>query len=436
MKKLILRSIVAICVLAVLVVAGGIALTLLVDPYTVYGSPLIDGLNARKPQLHKQIRRVKAVHIRDRGPSQLILGTSRSEYGLNIDHPCWDGHPFNASLPAGNVYDSMRFLEHACAAGKLERVVISLDLFAFNAHITSKLGAVDERLAIDPQGRETGWWARYLLRYGDLPLPGTWSTAWSTLWSQGDIPRYHADLRVNDASIEERIAEGQGHRWAFHESAADYMFVVYRPPPHRKYAFRTDSGDHPYDTLACFRRILELGHREGADVRLFVTPSHVWQLEVINTVGLWPMLEAWKTELVKANGEAAAARNREPFPLWDFFYPNSVTTEPVPAERNTEVRMLYFLEGSHFTKMGGRMVLDRMFPETPTGEMLPDDFGVRLTRANLLNHLEKSRIALSAWETDHSQDVAEIAALWEKAKAAEHRADVRILETAHRSGQH
>lgn len=406
----------------------GVLLNWRVDPYGVYGSRVFSGFNARKTELHKQIRRVKAVRIHDQTPSQLILGTSRAEYGLDFAHPCWgSGTPvFNASIPAGNIYEIMRFVQHAAAVGKLERVVVSLDFFAFNAHVRTKMGDVDALLAAAPDGAANGGRERRKLKYGDLFSPDAIGAAWKTVRKQDEEARYTVDLHVNEKSMEERFREGDGHRWAFQDSAGDYLFVVYCPPPAREYAFRKEQGDAVYDTIECLRNILRIGHREGADVRLFVTPSHAWQLECIRARGIWHLFDEWKRQLVAVNEEEAARAGAEPFPLWDFFHCNSITTEPVPPAGDRETRMAYFLEGSHFSKQTGRMVLDRLFADSATGQPVPEDFGIRMTPDTIDRHLELAAKAFAAWRETVPEDIAELAELVAKAATATRRDQVRI----------
>ncbi len=379
-----------------------------VDPYAVYGVPLVRHFNANKPELHKNLRFVKAVRLQAAAPAAIWLGTSRAEYGLDFDHPGWRHPPFNAAISGAGAYEIMRFLQHAVGAGQLEQVVLSLDFFAFNARIPNRLADLDDKLALLPDGQPQRWpqLAAATLKYRDLLSLDQLKASFDTVKDQGRTPRYFADLRVNDASVGERIAEGFGHRWAFKECVHSYMAVIYRD-----YSFASQKNGQTVDTLDCLRTMIRTAHARQVDLRAFITPSHAWQLETIRAVGLWPQFEEWKRQLVAIFAEEAAAAGQSPYPLWDFFDYNSVNCEPVPSADQRQYRMRYYLESSHFTKPVGRFVLDNVLATHTPGEAIPADFGVPLTPANLAAHLAAVNQRGAAYRAAHPDDLADIAAL-------------------------
>ena len=80
------------------------------------------------------ITRAKALAILKIRPKTIILGSSRTESGVDPNHALWDLQPvFNAAFGGADIYDSFYFLKHANSTGELKKAVIMVDFFMFNA---------------------------------------------------------------------------------------------------------------------------------------------------------------------------------------------------------------------------------------------------------------------------------------------------------------
>jgi hypothetical protein len=91
---------------------------------------------------------------------------------------------------------------------------------------------------------------------------------------------------------------------------------------------------------------------------------------------------------VEANSQGAAT----PPEVWDFCGFNPITTEPFPQPGETENRMRYYWEISHFRREVGDLMLGTMLAGASPG------LGRRVTSATLaddLARLEKERRALT-----------------------------------------
>ena len=62
-----------------------------VNPYSIYSSPKIEGINKDKTEFLNHLRLTKAYQVSRQKPTSIILGTSRSGRGLDPDHPGWGG---------------------------------------------------------------------------------------------------------------------------------------------------------------------------------------------------------------------------------------------------------------------------------------------------------------------------------------------------------
>ncbi|MGK7888104.1 MAG: hypothetical protein AB4042_02140, partial [Leptolyngbyaceae cyanobacterium] len=120
-----------------------------IDPYGLFGSPNIDGLNQLKPKQFGQVRVFKAADIIHQQPTVVLLGTSRADIGLDPSHPQLDsvGPAYNLGLLGANMHEVRQYFDHAIAnQPDLKVAVIGLDFFMFNTYKTNEANFQAERL--------------------------------------------------------------------------------------------------------------------------------------------------------------------------------------------------------------------------------------------------------------------------------------------------
>ena len=132
-----------------------------------------------------------------------------------------------------------------------------------------------------------------------------------------------------------------------------------------------------------------------------------WSARSSKRLGIGERYEFWLRELVRINEEEAALAGKQPLPLWDFSDANTITREPVPLSTDL-TPMRWFWEHSHYRKVTGNLILDRVFGYSEPERPLPADFGVRLTGANVDAHIARARIELQAWASANSDLVSPI----------------------------
>lgn len=109
------------------------ALVVLVDPYYLFGTPDISGINVVRPRYENHVPAVKPYQVRRIKPEAIILGSSRAEVALDPQHPGWNGkNVFNFGLPSATSYEVMLAFLHAQSVAPLKQAVIGLDFFGFN----------------------------------------------------------------------------------------------------------------------------------------------------------------------------------------------------------------------------------------------------------------------------------------------------------------
>jgi len=165
-------------------------------------------------------------------------------------------------------------------------------------------------------------------------------------------------------------------------------------PPKMQYCFTDpETGMTTFDP---YRFMIRKAYMEGTDLRLFITPLHAVVRATIEALGLGGRYAFWLKELVRINEEEASKAGRQPFPLWDFSAPSSITTEPIP-KLGDHSPMHWFWERSHYRKETGDLILDRVFNYSDPSRAVPADFGVRLTATNIEAHVTDGVLAVKKW---------------------------------------
>ena len=175
--------------------------------------------------------------------------------------------------------------------------------------------------------------------------------------------------------------------------------------PRLMYCFtNADTGMTMFDP---FRFMLRQAYAEGTDLRMFVTPVHAVVRTLQQALGLGERYEFWLKELVRINEEEAARAGKQQLPLWDFSDLNTITRDPIPQAGDL-APMRWFWEHSHYRKITGDLILDRLFGTRAAERQLPVDFGVPLTGTSVDAHIARSRSDLQGWAAANSDLVAPI----------------------------
>ena len=394
---------------AALLLAAVAAFNAVVDPYGMYRWVEAAGFNAHKPAIYHRVRLLKAFEVRRMAPRAIALGSSRSHLALRPSHPGWDAGPvYNLAFDGATTREMYHYLRHAHAGQRLEQVVLGLDSYHPTPWAATVRPDFDPLLLRAPGLGPPHWLAADLRLLTSLD---TLQESLRTLRSQWDAPEWYAPdgQRLGEVFFRRpgEMFREQGPRAYFDEiNRMEVGFQVVPPPDPDQ-----PPAPPPEETsLDYVRKIVDFCRREGIDLRLFITPAHVYQMEIAAEMGSWGTIEQGRRALVELlDEEARRHTGAEPFPLYDFGGYNAVTTEALPP-RGSQREMRYYWDSSHFKEGVGDRVLDRVLAR-PDGPAPADGFGLRLTPGNIDQALAQLRAARDAYRAAHRRELAALRAM-------------------------
>ena len=382
---------------ASLVFFGTALFNYIADPYSIWGSPSIKGVNTSKYSVfHERIQSYVSWSHWPKPPSTILLGTSRTADGLRENHPTFQNDTtYNMALGGQPIDETLLLFKHALKSGKLKKVVIGLDFFAFNAYWAADSADQEKRLT---PGLNLD------LLFNSSTLSDSFTTLRQSFPALGIVRSAQgAEAEsLNNAPASPGILP---MRVLFKE--VEKIYVDYhRPYPYRIYSYSNAKKGN--NTINDFRELLKIAYANNIELHLLISPSHAWHWEGLANVELWQDWEQWKRTLTRINAEEANKSAKPIYPIWDFSGYNSITTETVPATNSAD-RMKWYSDSSHYNRACGDLILDRVFSLSDASMPIPDDFGILIDEHNITTHLKDIRRARAHYAETHPSDVQEMA---------------------------
>jgi hypothetical protein len=369
-----------LCIIAGLAAVGGA--NAVIDPYGIWGLSALPTLRGHRPEEVFHDRMFKAHELQREHPDAVLLGTSRTQVGLDPHSPAFQGRAervVNAALSDGQPWEAWRYLQHAEGLGPVKLAVMGLDYLSFDVSAPPNVEFSDARLSVDAEGQpqRLSWLADVApALFSETAL----RASAHTLRERGDPSYFFEGGQRNPVFMQARQDEQGGMRQAMLFSERDYFsnFACYQP---------TDGAGYSR-TLADLAQVVAECKTRGIALRLFFSPSHARSQLVIRDSGLWPAQEEWKravVELVETVGAGADIQ------VWDFAGAGRYTGEEVPPLDDHQSRMHWYWESSHYKGELGDLALARMLGQPDTAATA--DFGERVTTGLASEVIPEARAA-------------------------------------------
>ncbi len=369
-----------------------------IDPYGLYLFVKIDGLNWPKPEMVKSVKLHKSYRVAQLEPEAVILGTSRSAFGIDPENGAWQntfqGH-YNFALAGANMFVTRRFLEHSQTLYPLKQVVFGLDFFTFNAYRQQAPDYRDDFLIIKDNGNLNRHFDMKILAASLLSTNALQAT-YKTIDSKKKFPLMISEngMFIGGSLRKDKLKQ------KFSNTENLYFRYVYLTGKKREYGFvNLETGA---SSLKEFRNIVIYCREHQIDLKLFISPAHARHLEIVRVLGIWPLFEQWKRELVRILLEENYASS-----LWDFSGYNSITTVDIRTDG-----VHYYRDSTHYLPIVGDMILSRIFHYNEVN--VPTDFGRVLNSGNVEENLLIIQTEQEKYRLNYPKQVKEIESMAEK----------------------
>ncbi|MEM1370394.1 MAG: hypothetical protein AAGG02_20815, partial [Cyanobacteria bacterium P01_H01_bin.15] len=271
----------------------------------------------------------------------------------------------NLALNGPNVFEVRRYLEHVIANQQnLERVILGIDFFMFNADLANQPTFLDERLS-----------KRHLVATDKLNTLFSWDALMASIES----------LQLSRMPLD---ADSSAPSWGFapNRQATGTKILNWRFDGGIRLYFQLHRHFELSDEyMAEFAKIVEICREQDIELDIFISPAHVSQWEALRATGRWDLFEGWKRQIVEIT------------PVWDFSGYHTISSEPITPERKN------YVDNSHYQPEIGALLLNRILDYDT--EALPDDFGVWLTPSNIDEHLATIRQERAAWSSAYPDQI-------------------------------
>lgn len=396
------------------VLLGIAAFNYLVDPYLVFDRTRRVGFNQAKPAADNREWTMKAYEALRHNPRTVVLGSSRSDIGLNPDSPSWP-HPwqpvYNLSMAGTDLSLNLHYLKHLLRSqgdrSALQTVVVGLDFESFLERPRH-----DPR-PVDPREREAVSRLDALAATSMTGRLRVWQDHAESLATLDALVDSLAAVRANRASspgadiaANGQYSDGQLQQWTRTDGVAQLFKQKNQEtlrgfkPPRR----RLNPGDGSLmNGQAGVAELLDLAKQRRLKLVLLIQPSHVSRLEMLAAMGYWGDFERWKQVLTNLT-DAARVKGVD-VTLWDFSGYETENLEPMPSKGQAREPLQWYWDPVHYRPSLG----DRMLAAITAGDA--GHPAGPLTLARVEARLQQVRTDQAAYRARDRAEVSRLRAL-------------------------
>jgi hypothetical protein len=293
----------------------------IIDPFSLFDPPRLNGLNAEKPSLKNRRLFMPLYILRDK-PSTITLGSSRGTQiyqALRASEP--HQRPGDATLSALRAREAVEFLKFFSTRTDVKKVVYVADFFSFNDNFRFAPGFIPGIVA---EGRL--WRLQTIALFGLSTLKASMETI--------SINFRGANATASQPADEGLPTQSNNLRFNFRSQLQNYLTL------------RSFYKDYKPDIEV--RRLLSGALRQviaaEKEVVIIIGPSHALQWEAIHASGNWTNFENWKRAMTAISEETGV-------PVWDFASFSPISTLDVDASAR------WYEDSSHFSAATSELVL-------------------------------------------------------------------------------
>ncbi len=342
-----IRTLLITAILTLAITAG---LNWFVDPYGMYWSPLVKGINVNKPEAGNRSRTSKPYVLSKLKPATLIVGNSRVEMGLNPEHPLFTDTTYNIGIPGLGFSDQIGFAVNEIAANSdLNHIILSLDYLDF-LHSEKELQTPVAELITKYENK--------LFNNNDIGIAevgkmlfslGTIKSSGLTIIKQSMNASSITKKGFNTATSFISIVKNEGKAPLFSQKLND----IGNRLRGKKLRHNNVNWDSLGPNFKLIKNLIRTAESKKVKVTFFINPYHMSYLHLLDDSGYWSDFLEWKTHLSIFFRTHLSSRN---FAAYDFSGFNNITSEPVNLD-NQNQRMQWFWEPAHYTSEVGDLML-------------------------------------------------------------------------------
>lgn len=366
------------------------AFVYVIDPCSVFDSPIINGVNQIKiydpPQQDAVYRAVwKTVNIIRKKPDRIILGSSTADGGFEMSDPYYaklqaEGGPiYNAAIRGANLETVDHYLRHAYVNNpRLKEVFLSLDWLFFSWQNPpccrpALEPAILGKTYVPPTFLAEQLWSWYAVRDSFIVYDDSsrhrishWLSRRSSsaqVWASRHFPSLVAPPE-SQTSYPPLLAA---------RTSSEFQRFVLLEQFARQWSVRPHSDYLEEDAFQAFRRIVSFCDEHHIVLHVFLTPTEETWWAAAKRTGVW-------TAYLEFLRRIAAIH-----PFWDF---------GVPIDSNASKADLYFGGDLwHYQNAAGRIILTDILAGTARGAAE----GLYVTPANVEEHIREIGAVLDNW---------------------------------------
>ena len=358
-----------------------------IDPFGMYWSPQVKGVNQVKTEAGKRSRITKAYQVHKVKPEILIVGNSRVEMGLNPKNKYFKGKAvYNQGMPGAGIGMQVDYAINAINNNDtIQDVVFGADFLDFLLSEKQVISFNDNK----KPNNTTSYAFRLNLQKNNNNIVSikekmamvfsldALNASISTTLQQKAMVSSVSSNGFNNALSYIDIMNNEGIKPLFRQKLQEVSSRL-----SNKLWYVKAQEAYPYSpTFAHLGRLIERIKQKKIKLHLFINPYHYSYLYTLVDNDQWQNFKTWKYTLTLYMNKTLG----DDFELWDFSGASSYINETVPLTIPKQ-QMKWFWEPAHYKKELGDLLIERLLVGKKSKHT---DFGIKLQINNITSVLKK-----------------------------------------------